>query len=888
VGKSRLVAELERYAEGLPQIVYWRRGRCLAYGNTSYSAFADAIKAQCEIFEDDTAEVASKKAEAAARELFGDDSVVPQIRALVGAGEARALSREDLFEAWRRFLERLAARYPLVLVLDDIHWADDGLLDFVDHVADWAQGPIMAVATARAELFERRPTWGGGKRNAASIYLDALSAAEGEAMLDDLLPGPVSANLKRTIVERSEGNPLYVEEIVRKLIDDGALRATEASRWELAQPVGDIELPRSVQGLIAARLDGLPDDEKAALQDAAVVGKVFWVGAVAELSGRRIGEVREALGRLRVKELVVPHDPSSFRDEYEFAFRHTLIRDGSYESLPKSLRADKHAGVARWAERRAGDRAEEIAELIATHLLEALRYLDELGETGERRDALYRSAFHWSRAAAERTSGLWQRAAATRWFREAERMADELGVPDAQRAELARAHAGVSWGTDPVEEHLRVVRRALEVYERIGDPVGVGWARAQHVLSLLQLGHDEECERQGRAAVAILEPLGERRELAEALHALGWYLWRRGRTEEAEPLLRRSSDMAARLDERLVHAQAMQTLAACLMQTGRSRESLETMESAFTLAKEVGDFANLMRAYVNMASQLGDLGFDQHRAEEILREGLELADRAGARPQTAWLSLNLGDVSIRLGRLEEAEEWHRRSRVLAVEVGDEPLRGMAQARLAAVLLFGGRVEEAEAELRGAVPILEANPEPQSHVFIPWTRGLIALVRRANDQAADRLRAAAEEFRAFGVDNNSEVFPDVVRAHLRAGRSEEARAYQDLTYGGRSPAAQANATVVEGLIADDPTESRRLLAEGVAALEGLGLRIDAARAMVDLAGAMAGLGEDPRPTLERARAVLIECGARGVLFEVDEALGEFGDSSSDRGGPTSLP
>ena len=191
VGKSRLISELEGYVEGLKENAYWRRGRCLAYANTAYSALADAIKAQCEIFEDDPAEVASAKAEAAVRDLFGDDSVAPQLRALVGAGETRDMSREELFEAWRRFLERLAARYPLVLVLDDIHWADDGLLDFIDHVADWAQGPIMVVATARAELLEKRPTWGGGKRNATSIYLDPLSSAEGEAMLDDLLPGRI-------------------------------------------------------------------------------------------------------------------------------------------------------------------------------------------------------------------------------------------------------------------------------------------------------------------------------------------------------------------------------------------------------------------------------------------------------------------------------------------------------------------------------------------------------------------------------------------------------------------------------------------------------------------------------------------------------------------------
>ena len=286
VGKSRLVSELERFAEGLPQIVYWRRGRCLAYGNTSYSALADAIKAQCEIFEDDTAEVAAKKADAAVRELFGDEEVAPQIRALVGAGDTRGMSREDLFEAWRRFLERMAARYPLVLVLDDLHWADDGLLDFVDHVADWAQGPILIVATARPELFETRPTWGGGKRNADVDLPRPAVRGRGRGHARGPRPRPPRTDLKRTIVERSEGNPLYVEEIVRKLIDDGVLRATDASRWEVARPIEEIELPRSIHGLIATRLDGLPEDEKAVLQDAAVVGRVFWLGAVAELTGR--------------------------------------------------------------------------------------------------------------------------------------------------------------------------------------------------------------------------------------------------------------------------------------------------------------------------------------------------------------------------------------------------------------------------------------------------------------------------------------------------------------------------------------------------------------------------------------------------------------------------
>lgn len=875
VGKSRLVAELERYVEGLPQLVYWRRGRCLAYGNTSYSAFADAIKAQCEIFDDDDAEVAAKKADAAVRELFGDEQVAPQIRTLVGAGEARGVSREDLFEAWRRFLERMAARYPLALVLDDIHWADGGLLDLIEHIADWAQGPIIVIATARAELFETRPTWGGGKRNAASISLDPLSETEGEAMLDDLLPGEIASELRHTIVERSEGNPLYVEEIVRKLIDDGVLRATEASRWEVARSVEDVELPRSIQGLIATRLDGLPEDEKTALQDAAVVGRVFWVGAVAELTGRSVGEVRDALGRLRVKELVLPHEPSSFSDEHEFSFRHNLIRDGAYDSLPKSLRADKHAGVARWAERRAGNRADEIAELIATHQLEALGYLNELGETGERRTELERSAFAWALAAGQRTSALWQRSEATRWFREAERLADALDLAAQDRVALARPHVEASWGTDPIPEIERVVRRAIDAYEAADDAISVGWASGRLVMPLLMQARHDEAEGAGRAALETLEPLGEREELADALHFMGWYLWRRGRGREAEPLLRRAVEMAERVDAPLVHAESTQTLAVCLSQLGRSAESLEMIEEAYRLAKENGEFSNLMRCYNNLPSIVADLGSDLPRAEAVLREGLEVSQRAGAMNHEGWLAGSLGDMLLRLGDLEEAEALQRRAVELAGEMGDEPLRGMRMTALAAVLLFRGKLDEAEKLHRASIPVLNENPEPQSQIFIPMVEGYLALVVKDTSRAAANFARMVDQLRGFNVESVPEVFTDLARALVRAGRGAEAEGNRDLSEHGRSPAARANALLVEGLLAADPADARRLLGEGTAALEALGLGIDAARAMVDLARAIAQVGEDPHPTLERARTILLGCDARAFLFEVDDALAELG-------------
>jgi class 3 adenylate cyclase/tetratricopeptide (TPR) repeat protein len=865
VGKSRIVSELEHYVEELPEIVYWRRGRCLAYANTAYSALADAVKAQCEIFDDDTAEVAAAKVSAAVGDLFGDDSVTPQVSALVGAGETRDFSRDELFEAWRRFLERLAARYPLVLVLDDIHWADDGLLDFVDHVADWAQGPINVVATARAELFEKRPTWGGGKRNATSIYLDPLSPAEGETMLDDLLPGPIQPELRHTIVERSEGNPLYVEEIVRKLIDDGVLRATQASQWEVARPIAGIDLPRSIQGLIAMRLDGLPDDEKAVLQDAAVVGRVFWLGALVALTGRPLAEVRDAIGRLRVKELVVPHEPSAFRDEQEFAFRHGLIRDGAYDSLPKSLRADKHLGIATWARERAGDRADEIAELVATHEVEAVRYLDELGE---RRVEIEQMAFDHAWAAARRTSAMRLGAESNRWYREAERLAERLEVPLEARGRLAREHTVESWSRDPADETERVTRTAIEVFTALGDARGAAWATGRLVLPLMMQSRHDESEAAGRAAVQALEPFGDGVELADALHRLAWFLWRRGRSSEAEPLLRRAIDIGTRVNDLHVIAEATHTLAVCMLSLGSVSEANELMEEAFRLAKEDGDPANLMRAYNNINATRSAVD-GPLAALEVLREGQELALRSGTMANAAWITGSLSDVEELLGRLPEAEEHGRQAVSLAHGVGDEPLIGQRLISLAAVMALRGQIDEAITLRNQAEPILDANPEPQAAYFLPWLDGYLALGRGDRRTAAERFSAAFTLGSEFAIDAIPELLPDPTRAFLLLGKREQAETYRQLDPSSPLVQIAVFAKNVAGLLEPDPDRAISILRDVAGELERLEMRVYAARALVDLGHAMVRAGQDPRAELDRARELLIACDARLFLFEVDE-------------------
>ena len=221
-------------------------------------------------------------------------------------------------------------------------------------------------------------------------------------------------------------------------------------------------------------------------------------------------------------------------DEHEFTFRHALIRDGAYETLPKSLRAQKHAQVARWAEERGGDRAEEIAELIATHHLEALRYLDELGDTPPSRTDVEQNACRWTRAAGDRAAALWLPFEAMRWYSDALRLAETIRAPVQERAAIARALTRASFGTGPNENTEWACKRALALYEEAGDELGAGWAQSWLVLIMFQNGRDDEAVRNGEQAIERLEPLGETPELAQALQLLGQFHWRRGHSEESD------------------------------------------------------------------------------------------------------------------------------------------------------------------------------------------------------------------------------------------------------------------------------------------------------------------------------------------------------------------
>ena len=357
VGKSRLCAELLADVEDRPGLARWRQGRCLPYGDgIAFWALGEIVKAECGILETDTPEEVATKLDLALPAESPDFAwLKARILPLVGAGGEPA-SQDEAFNAWRRVLESWAEGRETVLVFEDLHWADDALLSFLEHLAEWSRGlPLLLLCTARPELYERNATFGAQAQNAQRINLAPLSEEETARLIGALLERAVlPAETQRMLLERAGGNPLYAEEFVRLLSDKGALEE-------------DVEVPDSVQALIAARLDTLAADRKALLQDAAVMGKVFWAGALVSMGDRDSREVEQALHELARKELVRPSRSSAMEGEAEYGFWHVLVQDVCYAQIPRAARAARHQAAAEWIEAKAGERAEDLADVLAHH-----------------------------------------------------------------------------------------------------------------------------------------------------------------------------------------------------------------------------------------------------------------------------------------------------------------------------------------------------------------------------------------------------------------------------------------------------------------------------------------------------------------------------------------
>ena len=406
VGKSRLTQEFVGWAQEQGPATTIARGRCLPYGDgVTYWPLAEILKELAGIRDTDPPEIALERVRALGADLITTEVATNPPKATAALAfsvglEDPAFSFRDaeprevrlkMHSAWRSLFSALAARSPVVAVIEDIHWADPALLDLLEELAERVVGPVLFVCPARPELTERRPDWGGGRRNVSSISLEPLTSEQSDRLIGFLLEvDDLPSSVHERVLERAEGNPFFLEEIVRHLIDEGSI-LRDGERWRAGSDIGDVQIPDTVQAVLAARIDLLDPVEKRALQRAAVVGRVFWPEPVGRLLNGDRGRLRETLDRLEGRELVASRLSSSIAGEPEFIFKHVLTREVAYDSLPRRERAAAHAAVAFWIEETAGARSGEFTELLAYHYLEAFRAA-RTEDTAERTEKLRRRA----------------------------------------------------------------------------------------------------------------------------------------------------------------------------------------------------------------------------------------------------------------------------------------------------------------------------------------------------------------------------------------------------------------------------------------------------------------------------------------------------------------
>ena len=610
IGKSRLVWELFRHIDAASELVIWRQGRSLPYGEgVAFWALGEIVKGQAGILETDGEDEASAKLERAVGTVVADDRdavwVERHLRPLVGldSGSDGGGDRDEAFAAWRRFLEALAEQRPLVLVFEDLHFADDGLLDFVDHLADWASGvALLLVATARPELLARRPSWGGGKSNAATLSLSPLSDEETAYLVHAVVDRSVlDADVRQTLVERAGGNPLYAEEFARLVI---------AGR----EPA---ELPETIQGIVAARCDLLPVDEKRLLQDASVVGKVFWLGTLAAIGAAERWALEQRLHALERKEFVRRERTSSVAGETEYAFRHILVRDVAYGQIPRAERAEKHRLAAEWIE--SLGRPDDHAEMLAHHYISALELAAASGaETG----AFVKRAREALRVAGDRASGLHAYPSAARFY---ERAIDFWPEEDPELPELlfSWARALANAGDERAEETLE---RASYVLIAAGAA-----ARAAELCALRaeiewHRGQRERSREQLERARQLVAEEGPSASKARVLVQASRYFMLAGPTDAAVTLGREALAMAESLGLEDVRADALNNIGSARHFSG-DPGGVADLEESIAIAK-AADLPELGRAYNNLATVVEELG-DVQRSRELRRQAAITAERFG-------------------------------------------------------------------------------------------------------------------------------------------------------------------------------------------------------------------------------------------------------------------
>jgi class 3 adenylate cyclase/tetratricopeptide (TPR) repeat protein len=799
VGKSRLVQEfLGRVGDQAAVL----RGRCLPYGDgiTYYPVF--------EVLYRMVGGEGSLTDRVAAVIADGDraEEIADRLGAILGEDDAGAVGHDEVAWAVRTLLEGMGRRGPVVVVFDDIHWGEATFLDLVDHVAEWSRdSSLLVLCVARPELLELRPGWGGGKLNASTILLEPLTAGESAALMSNLLG---SADLPAVVADRitaaAEGNPLFVEEMLGMLMDGGHLRL-DGDGWT---PVGDLSavaVPPTIQALLAARLDGLELAQRGVLERASIVGQEFWRGAVVELSPEPDQPaVPSNLMTLVRKELIRP-GRAQFAGDDGFRFRHLLIRDAAYESMPKGMRAELHERFSAWLERVAGEGVAEFEAILGYHLEQAARYRRELGPEDPTTTALGQRASTWLAAAGRRAFIRSDYPAAVSLYR---RALDLRAEDDPARVSLYPDLCQSRWYLGQFEISAEETRAGIAEAVAMGDLRAVrvleivdAMSRAQSDPSFTHAALEEAI----LVAVADLEERGDDASLAFAWGRLALVRFWRGQAGEALAAVDRGLEHARRsgdaflelevqryafgvytwgpmpVDEALARFDAIRprfagdhvegsgidaSSAYLLAIAGRTEEARERWKSAEAESAELGDSPLLasMRCQIGVLVQRA-LG-NRDEAERLGRDGVAALERMGETGYRSTGAAYLADMLAAQGRTEDAAEMVRigEENASADDFSSQTLLAQARSR---ILAARGRIEEALAQAREAVAIVERSDyiAEQAEARMALAEVLAAAGRPA--EAAAEIEQAIDRYRHKGAN----LYVDQASAELeRLGAS----------------------------------------------------------------------------------------------------------------------
>ncbi|HVS29704.1 MAG TPA: adenylate/guanylate cyclase domain-containing protein [Solirubrobacteraceae bacterium] len=836
VGKSRLLREVEQRFAGEAEPPAFRQGRCLPYGSgIVYWALGEVLRSECEIADGDPSPVAWAKLSERLAQIVGGGSEQGErsaertavlIAPLLGIdlpdgvepapGDDPQRMRESFFSAVRSCVEGMARRQPLVLAFEDIHWADDGMLDLIEHLAQWVRAPLVLLTLARDDLLERRPSWGGGRRSASSISLQPLSVSQIGDLVSALLPDDSDPELRQALVERAGGNPFFAEEMVRRVVEEGSSAA---------------ELPDTVQALLAARLDSLEPFERRLVQQAAVVGRTFWRDSLEPIAAAEQRDLSHALEALEEKEILVLEPAAGLSGEPELAFRHVLIRDVAYAMLPKAVRAHKHFEVGGFIEKRAGERSDEVVALLAEHYGRAAALGAEAHLSALDLDPMRQRALHFLEGAGDAAASLYSNPEAFSHYGSAREL---TGEDLASHARIGEKLGDVALRLGRVDAAIEVWQQCLDFHRAHEDLPQAAELHRKLGAGYAHRGERKQAIEHHQRGINLLKDGEPRLELVRLYEEAAWLYIHTGDNMLAIYASEKALRLAERLGETRAASRAHGIFGRVFSRIGDTEKARENLERSVELARS-SDQGETILAMLALGHHLEVSEADYPGAGRAYAEALELAEEVGDVPSQIELHAAVAQLAVYACDWEAVRRSSEASARLATREGlagklclPLALRGLLSWRngdwAEAIDLYGRAHEQAE-------------QAGWSEIAFSALFGLAAALRDRGDYPAalDALTHALDICERAGLVGQGIQATSARAVVLRlAGKPDQAReaAVEAVALAERLhyPVGVAAALEADGATSDGQ-DAARLLTQARERWQALGRPVDAARCLL---------------------------------------------------------